>query len=82
MKPQSRSLGSRPSVAESRPRSSNTPVAAPVTSCTKVKTRVLTGLVIAQLGICLVFPLIGLIGYFLLRIEGRRPPQSKLSNRN
>lgn len=36
-------------------------------------TRVLTGLVIAQLGICLVFPLIGLIGYFLLRIEGRRP---------
>lgn len=36
-------------------------------------TRVLTGLVIAQLGICLVFPLIGLIGYFLLRIEGRHP---------
>jgi hypothetical protein len=36
-------------------------------------TRVLAGLVIAQLGICLVFPLIGLIGYFLLRIEGRRP---------
>ncbi|MCV7408378.1 hypothetical protein AWC05_04975 [Mycobacterium florentinum] len=36
-------------------------------------TRVLSGLVIAQLGICLVFPLIGLIGYFLLRIEGRRP---------
>jgi hypothetical protein len=36
-------------------------------------TRVLTGLVIAQLGICLVFPLIALIGYFLLRIEGRRP---------
>jgi hypothetical protein len=36
-------------------------------------TRVLTGLVISQLGICLVFPLIGLIGYFLLRIEGRHP---------
>jgi hypothetical protein len=36
-------------------------------------TRVLTGLVIAQLGICLVFPLIALIGYFLLRIEGRHP---------
>lgn len=36
-------------------------------------TRVLSGLVISQLGICLVFPLIGLIGYFLLRIEGRRP---------
>ena len=36
-------------------------------------TRVMAGLVIAQLGICLVFPLIGLIGYFLLRIEGRRP---------
>jgi len=36
-------------------------------------TRVLTGLVIAQLGICLVFPLIGLISYFLLRIEGRHP---------
>jgi hypothetical protein len=36
-------------------------------------TRVLIGLVIAQLGICLVFPLIALIGYFLLRIEGRHP---------
>lgn len=36
-------------------------------------TRVLSGLVISQLGICLVFPLIGLIGYFLLRIEGQRP---------
>jgi len=36
-------------------------------------TRVLAGLVVSQLGICLVFPLIGLIGYFLLRIEGRHP---------
>lgn len=36
-------------------------------------TRVLTGLVVSQLGICLVFPLIGLIGYILLRIEGRHP---------
>ncbi|MDX1875089.1 hypothetical protein SBI67_23475 [Mycolicibacterium sp. 120266] len=36
-------------------------------------TRVLAGLVIAQLGICLVFPLIALIGYQMLRIEGRRP---------
>ncbi|MGU3500967.1 hypothetical protein [Mycobacterium sp. C31M] len=36
-------------------------------------TRVLFGLVIAQLGICLVFPLIGLIGYYMLRIEGRHP---------
>ncbi|QFS90348.1 hypothetical protein FIV07_06280 [Mycobacterium sp. THAF192] len=36
-------------------------------------TRVLFGLVIAQLGICLVFPLIGLIGYHMLRIEGRHP---------
>lgn len=36
-------------------------------------TRVLCGLVIAQLGICLVFPLIGLIGYRVLRIEGRHP---------
>ena len=36
-------------------------------------TRVLCGLVIAQLGICLVFPLIGLIGYRMLRIEGRHP---------
>lgn len=36
-------------------------------------TRVLIGLIIAQFGICLVFPLIGLIGYFLLRIEGRHP---------
>lgn len=32
-------------------------------------TRVLFGLVIAQVGICLVFPLIALIGYHLLRIE-------------
>ncbi len=37
-------------------------------------TRVLCGLVIAQLGICLVFPLIGLIGYRMLRIEGGRHP--------
>src|SRR5690349_18712615 len=36
-------------------------------------TRVLFGLVVAQLGICLVFPLIGLIGYHMLRIEGRHP---------
>lgn len=36
-------------------------------------TRVLFGLVIAQVGICLVFPLIALIGYHLLRIEGRHP---------
>lgn len=36
-------------------------------------TRVLFGLVIAQLGICLAFPLIGLIGYRMLRIEGRHP---------
>ncbi|MEE6176105.1 hypothetical protein [Mycobacterium sp. 050134] len=36
-------------------------------------TRVLTGLVIAQLGICGAFPLIALIGYYMLRIEGRYP---------
>ncbi|WP_243841348.1 hypothetical protein [Mycobacterium sp. DL592] len=36
-------------------------------------TRVLIGLVIAQLGICLVFPLIALIALAMLRIEGRTP---------
>jgi hypothetical protein len=36
-------------------------------------TRVLIGLVIAQLGICLVFPLIALISLAMLRIEGRSP---------
>lgn len=36
-------------------------------------TRVLFGLVIAQLGICLAMPLIALIGYRMLRIEGRHP---------
>ncbi|GAY18595.1 hypothetical protein [Mycobacterium sp. shizuoka-1] len=36
-------------------------------------TRVLIGLVIAQLGVCLVFPLIALISLTLLRIEGRSP---------
>ncbi|WP_241473129.1 hypothetical protein [Mycolicibacterium neoaurum] len=36
-------------------------------------TRVLFGLVIAQLGVCLVFPLIALIGYRMLRMEGRHP---------
>jgi hypothetical protein len=36
-------------------------------------TRVLVGLVLSQLGICLVFPLIALIGLFMLRIEGRHP---------
>lgn len=36
-------------------------------------TRVISGLVIAQLGICLAFPLIALIGYRMLRIEGRHP---------
>lgn len=35
--------------------------------------RVIPGLIIAQLGICLVLPLIGLIGYRMLRIEGRYP---------
>lgn len=37
-------------------------------------TRVLIGLVIAQLGVCLVFPLIALITLAMLRIEGRTPP--------
>jgi hypothetical protein len=36
-------------------------------------TRVLIGLVIAQLGVCLVFPLIALITLAMLRIEGRTP---------
>jgi hypothetical protein len=36
-------------------------------------TRVLLGMVIAQLGICLVFPLIALIALAMLRIEGRSP---------
>lgn len=35
--------------------------------------RVLFGLVIAQMGVCLVFPLIALIGYRMLRMEGRHP---------
>ena len=35
--------------------------------------RVLPGLVISQLGICLVLPLIALIGYYMLRMEGRYP---------
>lgn len=36
-------------------------------------TRVIAGLVIAQLGVCLILPLIGLIGYYMYRIEGRHP---------
>lgn len=36
-------------------------------------TRVAAGLVIASLGICLVFPLIALIGLFMIRMEGRTP---------
>ena len=36
-------------------------------------TRVAAGLVIAGLGICLVLPLIALIGVFLARMEGRTP---------
>lgn len=36
-------------------------------------TRVIAGLVIFQLGICLVLPLIALIGYHMLRMEGRYP---------
>jgi hypothetical protein len=36
-------------------------------------TRVAAGLVIATLGICLVFPLIALIGVFMTRMEGRTP---------
>jgi hypothetical protein len=36
-------------------------------------TRVAAGLVIASLGVCLVFPLIALIGVYLARMEGRTP---------
>jgi hypothetical protein len=36
-------------------------------------TRVLIGLVIASIGVSLVFPLIALIGVFMLRMEGRTP---------
>jgi hypothetical protein len=36
-------------------------------------TRVAAGLVIAGLGVCLVFPLIALIGVYLVRMEGRTP---------
>jgi hypothetical protein len=36
-------------------------------------TRVAAGLVIAGLGVCLVFPLIALIGVFITRMEGRTP---------
>lgn len=36
-------------------------------------TRVAAGLVIATLGVCLVFPLIALIGVFMTRMEGRTP---------
>ncbi|BBY66123.1 hypothetical protein [Mycolicibacterium helvum] len=36
-------------------------------------TRVILGLIIAQIGICLVLPLVGLIATFMLRIEGRTP---------
>jgi hypothetical protein len=36
-------------------------------------TRVAAGLVIAGLGLCLVFPLIALIGVYLVRMEGRTP---------
>jgi hypothetical protein len=36
-------------------------------------TRVAAGLVIATLGMCLVFPLIALIGVYMVRIEGRTP---------
>jgi len=35
--------------------------------------RVAAGLVIATLGVCLVFPLIALIGVFMVRMEGRTP---------
>jgi hypothetical protein len=34
-------------------------------------TRVAAGLVIAALGVCLVFPLIALIGVHMMRMEGR-----------
>jgi len=36
-------------------------------------TRVLLGLVISTLGICLVLPLIAVIGVFMVRMEGRTP---------
>jgi hypothetical protein len=36
-------------------------------------TRVAAGLVIATLGMCLVFPLIALIGVHMVRMEGRTP---------
>jgi hypothetical protein len=36
-------------------------------------TRVAAGLVIATLGVCLVFPLIALIGVHMMRMEGRTP---------
>lgn len=36
-------------------------------------TRVAAGLVIAALGVCLVFPLIALIGVYMMRMEGRTP---------
>jgi hypothetical protein len=35
--------------------------------------RVLAGLVISSLGVCLVFPLIALIGVYMVRMEGRTP---------
>jgi hypothetical protein len=37
------------------------------------ETRVAAGLVIATLGMCLVFPLIALIGVYMVRMEGRTP---------
>jgi hypothetical protein len=36
-------------------------------------TRVLTGLVMSTLGVCLVFPLIAVIAVFMMRMEGRTP---------
>src|SRR5258708_1511148 len=36
-------------------------------------TRVLAGLVISTLGVCLVFPLIAVIGVHMVRMEGRTP---------
>jgi hypothetical protein len=36
-------------------------------------TRVMVGLVISTLGVCLVFPLIALIAVFMVRMEGRTP---------
>jgi hypothetical protein len=36
-------------------------------------TRVPAGLVVAGLGVCLVFPLIALIGVYMVRMEGRTP---------